>query len=59
MYEFIFLGLIPGTHIQVTFSVWTGLAGVIAGIVLVRRAVRYYSWRFSYQHGKFLVPGRR
>lgn len=59
MYEFIFLGIIPGTHIQVTFSVWLLAAGIITAAALARRIARHRIWRFPYQHGKFAEPVRR
>jgi hypothetical protein len=59
MYDFIFLGLIPGTHIQVTFSLWLCIAGAIACALVARRTIRNRTWRFPYQNGKFLVPTRR
>jgi|GEM_PF-3532427 len=59
MYEFIFLGLIPGTHIQLTFSVWLAFAAVIGGVLLIHRAVRIRAWHFPYTHGKFSATARR
>ncbi len=35
MYELIVLGLIPGTHIQITFTLWLAAAGVLSSLVLL------------------------
>ena len=59
MYEFIFLGLIPGTHIQLTFSAWLCAAAVLGGGMYARRALRSRAWHFPNVHGKFSAPIRR
>jgi hypothetical protein len=59
MYDFIFLGIIPGTHIQVTFSVWLLVAGLLVATVTTRRRIRTRAWHFPNDHGKFVVPARR
>ena len=40
MDQFIVLGLIPGTHIQITFLPWLLVVGGLAGFWLARRAAR-------------------
>lgn len=37
MYEFIFLGLIPGTNDQLTFELWLKIVGVLLGLWILRR----------------------
>ena len=41
MQNFIVLGLIPGTQIQINFGLWLVLAGGFIGIALLRIALRY------------------
>lgn len=38
--EFIILGLIPGTQVQITFYMWLTLASSIAGLVTLWRGYR-------------------
>jgi hypothetical protein len=61
MYEFIFLGLIPGTHIQVTFSTWLFAASVLAVVIAIYRTrynrSRMVKWPAT--HHKFYAVGRR
>jgi hypothetical protein len=61
MYEFIFLGLIPGTHIQVTFSTWLFAAGTLAITIAIYRTwyghSRMVKWP-AVRH-KFYAVGRR
>jgi len=45
MYEFIILGLIPGTHAVVTFSLWLQVAGLLLGLFVVRRLHRTHLLR--------------
>lgn len=40
MYEFIVLGLIPGTRIQISFGVWLVLANSLLALVIWRRMQR-------------------
>lgn len=40
MYEFIVLGLIPGTHIRMSFSVWLVLAGGLLALAIWRKMQR-------------------
>jgi hypothetical protein len=40
MSEFIVLGLIPGTHIQITFVLWIIFVSVLSGTLLVWLAHR-------------------
>lgn len=64
MVDLIFLGMIPGTHLQVTFGTWlycTGVLLVLFGIyyLIARRnvlgrlrayvALRIVLWQFSHQ----------
>lgn len=41
MQSFFVLGLIPGTHIQITFLGWLYIVTVVANIVAVLRFARY------------------
>ncbi len=61
MYELIFLGIIPGTDIQVTFSVWLCAAGLlVAGIATYhRRHARTRTIKWPPMHHKFYAVGRR
>lgn len=45
MYEFIVLGLIPGTHIQITFITWLLLAGSLVTGLLLWQAHRLHIFR--------------
>lgn len=40
MSEFIVLGLIPGTHAQITFAIWLIVASLIAATVILRASLR-------------------
>ncbi len=35
MYSFLILGIIPGTDIQITFTLWCLISGVIATVIYV------------------------
>lgn len=43
MYNFIVLGLVPGTHIQITFQDWVNLVGLL--IVVVGLHYLFQPWR--------------
>jgi len=50
VYELIVLGLIPGTHLQISFSFWITLLsilGSICGILLSYRTHRFRAWYIS------------
>jgi len=40
MSEFIVLGLIPGTHAQITFAIWLSVACLIAAAVILRASLK-------------------
>ncbi|HYH74913.1 MAG TPA: hypothetical protein VD735_03045 [Candidatus Saccharimonadales bacterium] len=44
MYDFIVLGLVPGTQIQITFLTWLLAASVIVGVIVTYKYFRG-SWR--------------
>ena len=63
MYEFIVLGLIPGTHLQITFSFWIiGMVClVIAGVVWLesrRHALRNWLVTISVAMVLRRIPAR-
>jgi hypothetical protein len=45
MYEFIVLGLIPGTNTELTFSVWLKIAGALLGLTVMWRMHRLHVLR--------------
>lgn len=45
MYELIFLGLIPGTHIQITFGLWLIVASSILLLTLAFQLKRIHFFR--------------
>ena len=47
MYEFIVLGLVPGTHIQITFIAWTIVASGLAASLVLWQAHRLHVFRDS------------
>jgi hypothetical protein len=40
MSEFIVLGLIPGTHAQITFAIWLIAASLLAAAVILRASLK-------------------
>ncbi len=47
MSDFIVLGLVPGTHLQITFLVWLLAASTISGVLIFRagtRAKLFQAW---------------
>jgi hypothetical protein len=40
MSEFIVLGLIPGTQVQINFAIWTFVASVLIGVYVARMNAR-------------------
>lgn len=40
MSEFIVLGLIPGTHTQITFAIWLIVASLVAATIILRASLK-------------------
>lgn len=52
MYAFLVLGLVPGTHIQITFQLWLQLvAGLLAYGMLHSTGLKIYR-HFIHNHGR-------
>ena len=48
MWEYIVMGQIPGTHLQVNFNTWVWIVAILAGLWLARNIVRFcYSPAFT------------
>ncbi len=45
MSSLIVLGLIPGTHIQITFLLWSIVAGGLAAYIIARQSYRTETFR--------------
>jgi hypothetical protein len=57
MYTFLILGLVPGTHIQITFQLWLQVVASMLGfLILSIVTVRIY--RLFSLSNKSLAPGR-
>ena len=48
--NFIILGLIPGTHVQINFTDWIVVASVIGLFISMWPLIRFYMVRFMIQH---------
>ncbi len=58
MSDFIVLGLIPGTNTQLTFTLWLTLASTLFAYIVIRRARRSRSLRYSLLGLQLLVATR-
>jgi uncharacterized protein (DUF983 family) len=47
MYDFIVLGLIPGTHIQINFQHWLHFASLLCVVLIVWKLQRLHIFRNS------------
>ncbi|HUD07848.1 MAG TPA: hypothetical protein VMQ52_02110 [Candidatus Saccharimonadales bacterium] len=48
--NFIILGLIPGTHVQINFTDWIVVASVIGLFISMWPLIRFYMVRFMIRH---------
>lgn len=63
MYDFIFLGIIPGTHLRVTFATWLCIAGLLTAGYILRRLhtarQRSATFRWPAMRHKFYAARRQ
>lgn len=59
MYEFIVLGLIPGTQIQINFETWQQIAGVVCVTAALWRIHRSHIVRNNIIAGFAVIEMRR
>ncbi|MGD0284560.1 MAG: hypothetical protein ABSB12_03130 [Candidatus Saccharimonadales bacterium] len=48
--NFIILGLIPGTHVQINFTVWLILASMLGLLMMLLPLIQPFTTRFIVRH---------
>jgi uncharacterized protein (DUF983 family) len=59
MYDFIVLGLVPGTHLQITFQFWLQFASILCILTVIWKLHRLHVFRNSLITLAFAVSTRR